>query len=118
MNGFDFFRNFWSSLRLIGQQMYRQTKKLQKMTSPFYTSMQMQSLEPSFFELIMADRLNRSLFPAFRHIVQKVSARLASSNNRVSTMLLEFISKYLDEIEAIILGCVQFKCLWHHGKAP
>jgi hypothetical protein len=85
------------------------------MATPFYTSMPRMQNEPSFFELIMSDRLNHSALSGCRHILQVLSGRL-SHDSRVGSLLLHFVSNFMDEIQTAFICYWQYKSLWHHGK--
>jgi hypothetical protein len=80
------------------------------MASPLQTSMPLTATTPSFFELFMADRLQRAISPAVGHTL----AACAGHGGALGAWATWF-SFYLDETNAVLLGALQASSLWSHG---
>ena len=88
------------------------------MTTPLQTSMPLNAATPSFFELFVADRLQRSLAPALEHFVRTAVTVVSTQPGGVAARALatlKFALRFHDEAELLAIGVLQYWSLWNHG---
>lgn len=75
------------------------------MVSPLQTTLSFSSETPSFFELYLIDRMDRSIAPAISHTFSTFAAHSSS-------MLWLTIAQYLDECTFLLKAALQAQSLW------